>query len=93
MNLTPKKDYYAKSILASAHRDLVVSSAFREALNAALIQQLMDIPFTYDIDEAVAAYNRLMGARDFITHLLNLAEAPKTPTKPPNDNLDYKAVR
>lgn len=90
MNLTPKKDFIAKKQFADAHRDLVVSTQFREALHAALIDYVMNLDNTTD-DTLVAAaeYHRLMGARDFIEHLLNIAEMPKTPPTPPPTNLNH----
>lgn len=89
MVLTPKKDFQGKKQFADAHRDLVVSTPFREALHAALIDQIMAMPMTYDPSESVAAYNRIMGARDFISHLLNIAEMSKTPPTTPPANLDH----
>ena len=89
MNLTPKKDFIAKKQFADAHRELVVSTQFRESLNAALIDQVMDLRDTHDPVVAAAEYQRMMGARDFITHLLNIAEMSKTPPTTPPANLDH----
>ena len=89
MNLTPKKDFIAKKAFADAHRELVVSTQFREALHAALLDQIMAMPMTYDSAESIAAYNRIMGARDFIQHLLNLAEVTKAPPEPLPTNLNH----
>lgn len=89
MNLTPKKDFQGKKQFADTHRDLVLSTPFREALHAALIDQIMDLRDSYDPDVAAAEYQRIMGAREFITHLLNIAEMSKTPPTNPPANLDH----
>jgi hypothetical protein len=90
MNLTPKKAFLENKAFAAAHRDLVVSDQFRVALEASLIEQVMALPNTYDPGEAAAAYYRIVGARDFVQHLLNIAEQPKSaPTTPPA-NLDHR---
>jgi len=89
MNLTPKKDFQEKKQFSAAHRDLVVSTPFREALHAALVEQVLALPPTIDPDAAAAAYHSIMGARQFITHLLNVAEMPKTPPTPQPTNLNH----
>ena len=87
MNLTPKKDFQGKKVFADAHRELVVSTQFREALHAALIEYVMTIGKSDS--EPAANYHRVEGAREFIQVLLNIAEMPKTPTSPPPANLDH----
>jgi len=89
MNLTPKKDFQEKKQFANAHSDLVMSTPFREALHAALLDQVMNLTETNDPAVAAAQYQRIMGARDFITKLLNVAEMPKTPPAPPPANLNH----
>lgn len=89
MNLTPKKDFQGKKQFADAHRELVVSTPFREALNAALLEQMIAIPPTTNPEIAAAAYHQIVGARQFITHLLNVAEMSKTPPTPLPTNLDH----
>lgn len=89
MNLSPKKDFISKKAFADAHRELVVSTQFREALHAALIDQIMAMPSVVDPAAAAAAYHCIIGARGFIEHLLNVAEMPKTPASPPPANLDH----
>lgn len=89
MVLTPKKDFLEKKVFAVAHRDLVVSTQFREALHAALLDQVMCMPMTNDPVECAAAYSRIMGARDLIHHLLNIAEQSKTPPAPLPTNLNH----
>lgn len=90
MNLSPKKDFLEKKQFADSHRELVVSNQFTTALQAALIEQVMALPDTYDPNEAAAAYYRIRGARDYIHHLLNIAEVTKTPTALPPANLNHR---
>lgn len=89
MNLTPKKSFQEKKQFADAHRDLVVSTPFREALHAALLEQVLALPPTTDPAAAAAAYHSIMGARGFIIHLLNVAEQAKSPPTPLPTNLDH----
>ena len=88
MNLTPKKDFLEKKVFADAHRDLVVSTPFREALNAALLQYVLSIPVTQD---PATSFHRIEGARDFVHALLNIAEMSKDPPTPPTTNLNHGA--
>jgi len=89
MNLTPKKDFQGKKQFADAHRELVVSIPFREALHAALIDQVMSMSASSDPVVAAASYHRIIGARDFIHCLLNVAEQTKSPPTPLPTNLDH----
>jgi hypothetical protein len=45
---------------------------------------------TSDPVEAAAAYNRIMGARDFLYHLLSIAEPKKPLAAPPSGNLNHQ---
>jgi len=91
MNLTPKQHYQANKQAAERHRDLVVSTPFRDALHAALLEHVLSLPTANDIQSAAAAHYQIVGARDFINHLLNVAEQPKTPPTPTNTaNLDHR---
>lgn len=90
MTLTPKKDFHGKKQFAEAHRDLVVATNFREALNAALLEQVLNLPVTTNHDEAVAAYNQIIGSRLFINQLLNIAEVTKAVPQPLPTNLDHQ---
>lgn len=89
MNLTPKKDFQQKKQFADAHRDLVVSTPFREALHAALIDHVLSIPSTAD---PAASYHQIVGARNFVQHLLNIAEQPKSSPAPLPTNLNHSIL-
>lgn len=90
MNLTPRTKFQARADHARAHRDLVVNEGFRDACEAALVEQLMSMPSIIEHDEAAAAYYRLLGAREYIHHLLNIAEMAKPPQTVLKQNLDHK---
>lgn len=89
MVLTPRPRFQENKVFCSNHKELVVSDQFRAALEASLIEQVMALPNTYNADEAAAAYYRIVGARDFIHHLLNVAEQSKTPPERPPANLNH----
>ncbi len=86
MNLTPKKDFIAKKQFADAHRDLVVSTPFREALHAAMLDYVLVLTASSD---PAANYYRIEGAKEFIQHLLNIAEQTKSPPEPLPTNLNH----
>lgn len=89
MTLTPKKDFQGKKQFADAHRELVVSTQFREALHASLLDYVLSLPTTVDQSEAAAYYQRIDGAQLFVQYLLNLAEIPKSLPATPPANLDH----
>lgn len=91
MVLNPRKKFQESKDFVRSHLDLVVSNSFLTAMQAALVEQVMALPMTYDPNEAAAAYNRIIGARDFINHLLNIAEISKQPPTPVSVNLDHTA--
>jgi hypothetical protein len=91
MNLTPKKDFQEKKQFAGAHRDLVLSTPFREALHAALVDYVTSFTSVSDPEIAAANCHRIEGAIDFINRLLNVAEMPKTPPTPQPTNLNHGA--
>jgi hypothetical protein len=90
MTLNPRQSYHEDQIAAKFHRDLVTQSRFRDACHAALLEQIIGLPLTYEVTEAAAAYNRIIGARDFITHLLNIAEEKKPAPVTPSANLNHR---
>ena len=90
MNLSPKKKFQENKLAVSNHQDLVVSDNFRNALEAALLEEVLALPNTYNPEEASAAYYRIVGARDFITQLLSIAETTKAPAPAPPVNLNHR---
>lgn len=90
MNLTPRQKFQEDKIATKFHLELVMQSRFRDACHAALLEQVLAMPMTYDTAEAAAAYNRIMGARDYIVHLLSIAEDKKPIPTPPTGNLNHR---
>lgn len=88
MNLSPRKTFLENADRARAHRDLVVNNNFRAACEAALLEQIMTMSEIIHPEQAAAEYQQIVGARNFVRHLLNLAEAPPVPIKPPPLNLN-----
>ncbi len=90
MNLTPRQNFQEDANAAKFHRELVMLERFRDACHASLLEQVLALPMTYDQAEAASAYYRIMGARDFITHLLNIAEERKPIAGSPVGNLNHR---
>ena len=89
MNLTPRARFQSNVQQSRAHQDLVVSEGFRIACEAALLEQVLAMPNIGDPAEQAAAYNRIMGATDYIRHLLSIAETAKPISRQPTGNLDH----
>jgi hypothetical protein len=90
MNLTPRQHFQEDKTSVKFHQDLVVLTRFRDACHAALLEQVMNTPMTYNPVEAAAYYNQIMGARDFLFHLLSIAEPKKPVAAPPSGNLNHR---
>lgn len=89
MNLTPRAKFQANVAQARAHLDLVTNDGFRNACEAALIEQILNMPNVDDQIEAAAAYHRIKGATDFLQRLLSIAETSPPPQNKPRQNLDF----
>lgn len=89
MTITPRTRFQEDKKRAAAHRDLVVSSNFLSAAEAALLQVVNDLPETTIPEAAIAGYHRVIGARTFLRELSNLAEVAKTPSRNPDFNLNH----
>jgi hypothetical protein len=90
ISLSHKQRFLAEEKLAAQHRDIVVTEAFQRATETALLQLLSELPDTVDQVTAVAQYHRIMGARMYITRLLNIAEKTPPETKPTRYGLDHQ---
>lgn len=90
MNLQPRQHFQEDKTAVKFHQDLVVLNRFRDACHAALLEQVLNMPMTSDPVEAAASYNRIMGARDFLYHLLSIAEPKKPLAAPPSGNLNHQ---
>lgn len=78
--LKPKQAFLSKKETASDHRDRVVNSNFRAAVESAFLQLIMDCQAPKTPDEAVAIANRIIGAREAVSAMLNIAELPENTT-------------
>lgn len=90
MNLTPRAKFQANVNHARAHLDLVVSEGFRNACEAALIEQVLTMPNVTESEEAAASYHRIMGATEFLRRLLSIAEPPLPSKDKLPTNLNYR---
>jgi len=91
MNLTPRAKFQAKVDQARAHQDLVVNDGFRNACEAALLEQILAMPNVADQVEAAASYQRITGATEFLRRLLSIAETVPPPKESPSQNLNFKS--
>jgi len=91
MNLTPRAKFQAKVDQARAHQDLVVNDGFRNACEAALLEQILAMPNVAEQQEAAASYHRIMGATEVLRRLLSIAEVTEPPKEKPSQNLNFKS--
>jgi hypothetical protein len=89
MNLTPRAKFQADKTQSRAHQDLVTNEGFRNACQAALLEQILGMPSVTDPIEQAAAYNRIMGATEYLRHLLSIAEQTPPPKEKLPQNLNY----
>jgi len=89
MTLNPKKEFQGDKKLADRIGELMLSVDFRQAIHAALIEQVLAAPATTDPVISAAHYQQILGARTFILQLLNIAEQSKAVPQPLPTNLDH----
>ena len=90
MNLTPRAKFQANVQQARVHQDLVANEGFRNACEAALLELILGMPSITDPTEQAAAYNRIMGATEYVRHLLSIAEQTVPPKEKLPHNLNYQ---
>ena len=91
MTISAKQRFLQDANRAAVHRELVVSDKFLIAAEAALLQVVADLPdSSSDPNVAVAGFNRVLGAREYLKALLNLAEQPRVPSRTESFNLNHK---
>lgn len=90
VTITPKSRFCEDKKRAAAHRELVVSTNFLSASEAALLTMIDDIAESTDPAVAIAGYNRIVGARKFMKALNALAEESKAITRGDSFNLNHK---
>lgn len=89
-HLNPKERFKAKKDFLKEHQDLVVKESFLEALQTTLAEMTMQAPTALNPSQNWDAFNRITGAKEFMSILLNLGEAPKKLPPAPSDNLNYQ---
>jgi hypothetical protein len=83
ITLSPKA-LFQKTNAAKAHADLCANDQFKHVLQVTMAHMVFDSAVPSDPEEAANLGFKLAGAREYVHHLLNLAEVPE-PRKP-----DYK---
>lgn len=89
MNITPKARFCEDKKRAASHRDLVVSNNFLSASEAALLEMIEDMAKSTEPAVAIAGYNRIVGAKQYMEKLANLAEVPKPVARNTDYNLNH----
>ncbi len=90
MTITPRSRFLEDKNRASKHRDMVVSSAYLAAAEAALLEMIDDMAESTDPTVAISGYHRIVGARKYMKKFAELAETPKPPERKSDFNLDHK---
>lgn len=76
--LIPKAEFLGDPKRADAHQEIVLSPAFKKAIEIALLQYAMNLGGdTADQQRLITVGLRLEGAKGFIDELLNLGNATK----------------
>lgn len=92
LNPSPKARFMQSGTRISNHRALVMSDAFGEAADAAMLQLQMALAGQVkDGNTAMAVGFRLLGAEEFLSTFRLLAETPRPPAPPVRDNLNPNA--
>ena len=88
---TPKVRFLEQKPYVAAHRDTVVSTPFLLAADAAMLQLVESLPDSTDPQVALAAFNRVIGARTYRRLLETIGdETPPAPPKRQSDNLNHE---
>ena len=77
--LQPKRDFLSNAQRASNHEDLILSPAFKEAVQAAMLHYISRLPMS----NAADAF-KVQGAREFAEELMNIGNetVPQTRNTP-----------
>lgn len=89
MTITPKSRFCEDKKRAQAHRELVVSTNFLSASEAALLTMIDDMAESTDPVVAIAGYHRIVGARQYMKKLAGLAEEVKPAPRGDSYNLNH----
>lgn len=88
---TPKDRFLEQKALVATHRDVVVTTAFQAASDAAMLALVDDLAKTSQPpDQAAAAFHAICGARKYRILLETIGDAPQPlPPKRQTDNLNH----
>jgi len=90
-NLSPKSRLMSNKSTMEAHHSLVDKPAFQFGMDFALLEyQRVLCEQRADMQGAAANHFKLVGAQEFAHVLRTLADSPKSPAPPPQQNLDHK---
>jgi hypothetical protein len=89
---SPRARFLKNEALAAAHAAIAGSTAFQSACDIALQQYMYTAPVTTNPEESAAIAQRIIGAREYIGVLLNLADpVPELPPRAQVGRLDPDA--
>lgn len=89
MNLSPRIRFIEAKDLSRRHLDVVASESFLRAAEAALLDLVMSMPDSTEPTVAIASFNRIIGAREYLKRLMNIGEPIMPGERPPTFNLEH----
>lgn len=87
MNLTPKQRFLESETNKNLYKELVTRDFFRDGLEAALAQFVMNLPRPSSPSESWDQGCKIEGAKGIIDIILNLAEVGEGPKPLPSKSL------
>jgi hypothetical protein len=85
------KERFLQTGAAKVHFELTATEPFQQAMDAALLQHVKNLALpTYDPEVAVANFNRILGASEFASVLMNLATKEDPAPLRSTPNLDHR---
>ncbi len=88
ISLDYKGQFLKNETIAKAHRELVVKDTFQVAVEMSLLIYMASQNAKGTVDDAMA-FQRIVGAREFASVLLNIGEQPKPLETPKDTGLKY----
>lgn len=87
-SISPKKRFLL-SPDAKVHADIVLKESFLNACTIALAEMQMNMPESGDPSKSWDSHCQMVGARKYLSYLLNLSEAPDPLERIPVRGLNY----
>jgi len=88
--MSPRTRLQNDKSLASNVQNMVDGGVFDAASEAALANLVMQCKRVGTIEEAAQAYNRIVGAVEYLTAIQTIADVPKPSPSRLSDNLNHK---